>query len=183
MLARPATIAAMPRADRLASRTVHDGAAPRIVTRCGLRCERFACGFDRTKAVLAPCLRHTRFAMATVAKAILNGKRLAIPTQHLLCEAQRTMHRNALPLSMRAGQTAQIVHYWADEFNKDLAAEIREHVHPWCERTITDDAARWVQGERIEPPDPATLPPDTPRMVHVQFYSWDGDGRPHEFWS
>jgi hypothetical protein len=104
-----------------------------------------------------------------VASAILSGKRVPIPKQHLLYEAQRTMHRDALPLWMRAGQAAEIVHYWANTFNKDLAAEIREYIHPWCERTITEDAARWVRGERIEPPDPSTLPPDTPRPVHMQF--------------
>lgn len=54
------------------------------------------------------------------ASAILNGKRVAIPKQHLLCEAQRTMHRSPLPLWMRAAQTADIVHYWADTFNKEL---------------------------------------------------------------
>lgn len=117
------------------------------------------------------------------ASAILNGKRVAIPENHLLCEAQRVMHCNLLPLWMRAGHAAEIVHYWANEFNKDLAAEIREHVHPWCERTITDDAARWVQGERIEEPDPNTLPLDTPRPIHMQFHSWEVDGRPHEFWA
>jgi hypothetical protein len=118
-----------------------------------------------------------------VAATILGSKRASIPKGNLLCEAQRTMHRHALPLSMRAGQAAEIVHHWADTFNKDLAAEVREHVQPWCERTITDEAARWVSGERIRPPDPSTLPPDTPRPVQMQLYTWDGDGRPYEFWS
>jgi hypothetical protein len=116
------------------------------------------------------------------AAAILDGKRVAIPKEHLLCEAQQTMHRTALPLWMRARQTADIVHYWANEYNKDLAAEIREYAHPWSERTITDEAARWTRGERIELPDPSTLPPDSPRPVELQFYSWDGDGRPDQFW-
>ncbi len=117
-----------------------------------------------------------------VAAAILSGERVAIPKNHLLYEAQRVMHRSMLPLWMRAGQAAEVLHYWADEFNEDLAAEIREHVHPWCERTITDVAASWIQGERIEDPDPSTLPPDTPRPIHMQFHSWDCDGRPYEFW-
>jgi hypothetical protein len=61
MLACPAPIAAMALADRLASRTVHGGAAPWIVARRTLRCERFARGFDRAEAVLAACLRHAGF--------------------------------------------------------------------------------------------------------------------------
>ncbi|MGB6518257.1 MAG: hypothetical protein WBE79_07125 [Candidatus Cybelea sp.] len=40
MLARPATIAAMP--SEIASRSVHGSAATRIVARSGLRCERLA---------------------------------------------------------------------------------------------------------------------------------------------
>ena len=117
-----------------------------------------------------------------VAAALLRGKRTAIPKQHLLCEAQHMMHRNALPLSIRVGQSAEIVHYWADGFNKELAAEIREHLHPWCERTITDVAARWVLGERIEPPDPSTFRPDVPRPVEGPRYSWEKDRRPRDFW-
>jgi hypothetical protein len=117
-----------------------------------------------------------------VASAILNGERIKIPKEHLLCEAQRAMHRNTLPLWMREDQTAEIVHYWADTFNKELAAEIREHVHPWCERTVTDDAARWVLGERIEPPDLSNYPPNTPLPVEGPRYGWEQDRRPRKFW-
>jgi transcriptional regulator with XRE-family HTH domain len=117
-----------------------------------------------------------------VVAAILSGKRAEIPKNHLLFEAQQAMHRRLLPIGMRVRQAAEILHHWADTFNKDLAAEVREHVHPWNIRTITDDAARWVLGERIEDPDPSTLPPDTPRRIHMQFYSWDCDGRPRKFW-
>lgn len=117
-----------------------------------------------------------------VVAAILSGNRVAIPKTHLLFEAQHAMHRSLLPIWMRARQAAQVLHYWADTLDKDLAAEIREYVHPWNTRTITDDAARWVLGERIEDPDPSTLPPDTPRQIHRQFYSWDCDGRPYKFW-
>lgn len=118
-----------------------------------------------------------------VAASILNSKRIAIPRQDPLYEAQRSMHRSALPLWMRAAQAAEIVHYWANTLNKELAAEIREHIHPWCERTITDDAARWVGGERIEPPDLSNYPPDTPRPVEGPRYRWEEDRRPHKFWA
>lgn len=50
---------------------------------------------------------------APVTSAILSGKRVAISKGHLLYEAQRAMHRDSLPLWMRARQTAEIVHYWA----------------------------------------------------------------------
>jgi hypothetical protein len=64
MLARPTAIAAVSVADRLASRTVHVGAAPRIVARSGLRCQRIASRFDRSQSVLAPRFWHARIAMA-----------------------------------------------------------------------------------------------------------------------
>jgi hypothetical protein len=49
MLARPAAIATMPFADRLASRAVHVGAAPWVVASFGLRGERPASRFDRSQ--------------------------------------------------------------------------------------------------------------------------------------
>jgi hypothetical protein len=65
MLARPAAIAAVPFADRFASGVVYGNAAARIIPRCALGCERFACGFDCTEAMLAPRFRHARLAMPT----------------------------------------------------------------------------------------------------------------------
>ena len=115
-----------------------------------------------------------------VAAAILSGKRSTIPKRHLLHEAQLVMHRNALPLGMREEQAAQILHHWADTFNKELAAEIREHIHPWCERTITDDAGRWVLGKTIKIPPSR---PDVPRVVDGHRYSWEKGRRPRNFWS
>ena len=67
MLARPAAVAAVPLADRLTSRSVNGGAAPRVVAGRGLRCERLARGFDRSKAMFAPSLRHARVAVPTPA--------------------------------------------------------------------------------------------------------------------
>src|SRR5580692_348087 len=63
MLARPAAIAAVRVADRLAPRSVHDGAASRIVAGRGLRCEHFASRFHRTEPMLAPRFRQARIAM------------------------------------------------------------------------------------------------------------------------
>ena len=67
MLARPAAIAAMPFADRLASRAVHGGTAARIIACRSLRCERLARCVDRAETMLAPRLRHARLAMTAPA--------------------------------------------------------------------------------------------------------------------
>jgi transcriptional regulator with XRE-family HTH domain len=117
------------------------------------------------------------------AAKILSGERIVIPKTNVLSEAQHVLHRNALPLTMRLGHAAEIVHCWADKLDEGLAADVREHVHPWDQRTITDMAARWVTGERIKPPDPSTFPPDTPRPVEGRRYRWERDGRPHDFWA
>ena len=67
MLASPAAIAAVSVADRLATRKVHVGLAPWIVTCGSLGCEHFASCFDRSQALLAPGLRHARIAVAAPA--------------------------------------------------------------------------------------------------------------------
>lgn len=109
----------------------------------------------------------------------LEGK--AVPKNAPLFEAQRVMHSRALPLFVRIANASEIIHNWADALDRDLAAEIREHIHPWKHRTITDEAARWVLGERIEP-DNSGVPPDAPRRIVLELYSWDVDGRPDRFW-
>ena len=63
--------------------------------------------------------------------------------------------------------------------NRDLAIEIREHLHPWDERTIYDDAARWIRGEPWET-EPAEGEPRNvfvPGLVPVEM-----EGRPYPFW-
>jgi|GEM_PF-5609399 len=105
----------------------------------------------------------------------------AIPKSVALYEAQRIMHSRALPLFVRIENATKIIHDWADALDRNLAAEIREHLHPWDQRTITNEAARWVLGDQIEP-DNSTVAPDAPRRAIVQFYLWEVDGRPHDFW-
>ena len=63
MLARPAAIAPMDFADRLAARAIHVGAAAWIISRGSLRCERLTRSFDRAEAVPAPRLGHARVAV------------------------------------------------------------------------------------------------------------------------
>ena len=60
---RDQLIAAMPLADRLASRPAHDGIAARIVAGGGLCYEGLACGLDRAESMLAAGLGHTRLAV------------------------------------------------------------------------------------------------------------------------
>ena len=67
MLARPAAIAAVSVANRLASRFIHDSAAARIDASGSVRCEHFASLCDRAQSVLAPCFRHAGIAMAAPA--------------------------------------------------------------------------------------------------------------------
>lgn len=114
---------------------------------------------------------------------IFEQEGVKIPKNVTLYEAQQALHRKAFPLTMRMGQAEEIVHYWADQQNKELAAEVREHLHPWDERTITEDAARWTQGERIEPLDEPATDPEAPLRVNLfPGFSWEADGRPEHFW-
>ncbi|MHB8145240.1 MAG: hypothetical protein ACYDEW_06345 [Vulcanimicrobiaceae bacterium] len=117
------------------------------------------------------------------AATILQVGRVPIPKNSPLYEAQRIMHRQSLPLTLRIRLTTEIVHYWTDQLNEELASEVREHLHPWNMRTITGDAARWIRGERIEPPDESTFAPDVPQPVMpAAKYAWEVDGRPYDFW-
>jgi hypothetical protein len=70
MLARPAAIAAMPVADRLASRAVYGCASARIAAGLGLRSERFACDCDCAKAMLASPFRRRAVQLRGYAKRL-----------------------------------------------------------------------------------------------------------------
>jgi hypothetical protein len=115
------------------------------------------------------------------ASRILRGRRAAIPKTDTLYEARAILHRRVLPLALRMDVAAMIVHDWAERVDRRLAEEIREHLHPWNERTITDDAARWVRGEPLEA---ETVGEDEPRRIRVPGLSlgrmWS---RPDPFWS
>jgi hypothetical protein len=63
MFARPVAIAAMPFADRFASRAVRGSTSTRITPGSALRFERLAGYFDRAQAMLASSLGRARIAV------------------------------------------------------------------------------------------------------------------------
>lgn len=89
-----------------------------------------------------------------LACTILKTDGIEIPKNEALFEAQRILHGTSLPLTMRIDHATDMVHYWANRVNRKVADELRECLHPWNERTITDEAARWVRGElSVRPTD------------------------------
>lgn len=120
-----------------------------------------------------------------LAKSVLSYPRNPIPKTSLLCEAQQILHRKALPLDLRLDIISQIIHRWADKLNRDLAAEIREHLHPWDQRTITDEASQWIRGDLIRSDLSTIDDPHAPRQSASTSagFAWEADGRPQDFWA
>jgi hypothetical protein len=117
-----------------------------------------------------------------VAARILESEHREIPSTVALVDAQQILHRKSLELTKRFGLATEIVNYWADQLDKELAAEVREYLQPGIETTITEDAARWVRGERIEIDESAQRPGVPRRIMGPARYGWDIDGRPRKFW-
>jgi hypothetical protein len=88
-----------------------------------------------------------------IAQTILGRQAKGIPKGCSLAEAQRTLHVKALPLAMRFKHAADVIHLWADSVDKATAEEVREHLQQWSQRSLTQDAARWIRGEIPDKPE------------------------------
>ena len=95
MLARPAAIATMPFADRLASRAVHGHAAPRIVAGYALCGKCLACSCNRAQTMLAPRFRHACIAMPAPALEYWLGSALILNVGGTPSHLQRVGFREA----------------------------------------------------------------------------------------
>ena len=92
-----------------------------------------------------------------IASTILLREAPPIPKSSSLAEAQRVLHVKTLPLGMRVKHATDIIHLWADSVDKRMAEEVREHLQQWDQRSLTQDAARWIRGEIAEKPDSVWL--------------------------
>lgn len=63
----------------------------------------------------------------------------------LLEEARRILHRREVPLLDRIGLATSCVHIWANALDPTMADEVRRHVHPWVERTISRDVVKQLK--------------------------------------
>jgi hypothetical protein len=117
---------------------------------------------------------------APAASAILKCPRTQIPKSVSLREAQQVLHHRVLSVALRMDLATLIVNDWADHVSRNLAIEVREHLHPWPERTITNEAARWVRGEkrgRVTTRKGVPCRATVPRLVPARM-----EDRPDEFW-
>jgi hypothetical protein len=87
-----------------------------------------------------------------IANSILSADYGEIPRSTSFAEAQRILHAKALPLSMRIDHAGDIFHLWADELDRAMAEEVREHLQQWDRRSLTQEAAQWVRGEIAKKP-------------------------------
>lgn len=87
------------------------------------------------------------------ASTILSLRHAEIPVTSSFAEAKRILHAKALPLAMRTNHATDIVHLWADGLDESTAREVREHLQQWKQRSLTQDAVRWVNGKLAEKPE------------------------------
>jgi hypothetical protein len=88
-----------------------------------------------------------------IASTILSREPAPIPRTSCLAEAQRILHVKTLPRAMRVKHATDIIHLWADGVDKRTAEEVREHLQQWNQRSLTQDAVRWIRREIAEKPD------------------------------
>lgn len=101
---------------------------------------------------VAICAEAQVDAASAIAASIVSCPSKRIPKSCPMFEAQRVLHSRAIPLTMRIDHAADIVHFWADELDKETANEVRVHLQQWNKRTLTSEAACWIRG--IEPNQP-----------------------------
>ena len=87
------------------------------------------------------------------ASRILASPRVKIPSSDALCEAQHILHAKSLPLFVRDKLATEIVHSWADKYDKQIAHEVRRDLFPHRQKTITNAAAAWIRDQQRERPE------------------------------